>query len=240
VIVSGWVGYANGRASIAATQGHATLDSITEADIPAIRDAHLLLAAFNAWQPGVFALSGWDLLGSLTIPRSEVEDLIAQGDTRWVERGAHDLLGVAPEAQRSSSGMPRARSLYGTLPEQLQSRTSFASRLGELLRIRNRWGIATARQVDVPDVAHPGMLVMVHELESLDEQDLPVVQLTVLNMTGEQVEGTVRSEALPHRALVTDAADGSEVGTVDDLASFPVSVPAYGARFLVLHRTPAE
>ncbi len=225
---------------IAATQGHATLESITENDIPAIRDAHLLLAAFNAWQPGVFALSGWDLLGSLTIPRSEVADLIAEGDTRWVERGAHDLLGVAPEAERSASGMPRARSLYGTLPEQLGTRDSFASRLGALLRIRNRWGIATARQVDVPDVAHPGMLVMVHELESVDEQGLPIVQLTVLNMTGDAVEGTVRSEALPHRALVVDAADDSEVGTVDDLASFPVSVPAYGARFLVLQRTPAD
>jgi len=225
---------------IAATQGHPTLDSITDADIPAIRDAHLLLAAFNAWQPGVFALSGWDLLGALTLPRHQVADLIADGDTRWVERGAHDLLGVSPEALRSASGMPRARALYGTLPEQLKRKTSFASRLGELLRIRNRFGIATARQVDVPDVAHPGMLVMVHELETLDEQDLPVVQLTVLNMTGTAVDGTVRSEALPHRATVTDAADGREVGTVDDLASFPLSVPAYGARFLVLMRPPAE
>ncbi|MFP3464634.1 maltose alpha-D-glucosyltransferase [Leifsonia sp. SIMBA_070] len=222
---------------IAATQGHATLDSITEADIPAIRDAHLLLAAFNAWQPGVFALSGWDLLGALTLPRQQVADLIAEGDTRWVERGAHDLLGVAPEAERSASGMPRARALYGTLPEQLKRRTSFASRLRQLLRIRNQWGIATARQVDVPDVAHPGMLVMVHELETLDEQGLPIVQLTVLNMTGTAVDGTVRSEALPNRAVVTDAADGSEVGTVDDLSSFPLSVPAYGARFLILERT---
>ncbi|MFP3513906.1 hypothetical protein SB775_30895, partial [Peribacillus sp. SIMBA_075] len=86
---------------------------------------------------------------------------------------------------------------YGTLPEQLKRRTSFASRLRQLLRIRNQWGIATARQVDVPDVAHPGMLVMVHELETLDEQGLPIVQLTVLNMTGTAVDGTVRSEALP-------------------------------------------
>ncbi|MFE4951032.1 maltose alpha-D-glucosyltransferase, partial [Leifsonia sp. NPDC056665] len=87
---------------IAATQGHTTLDSITEADVPAIRDAHLLLAAFNAWQPGVFAMSGWDLLGSLTVPREQVADLIADGDTRWIERGAHDLLGVAPEEERSA------------------------------------------------------------------------------------------------------------------------------------------
>jgi trehalose synthase len=222
---------------IAATQGHPTLDSITDDDVPAIRDAHLLLAAFNAWQPGVFALSGWDLLGALTLPPGQVADLIADGDTRWIERGAHDLLGVAPEAAQSASGMPRARSLYGSLPEQFAQPDSFANRLRALLRIRSRYGIATARQVDVPDVAHPGALVMVHELEALDDEGLPIVQITVLNMTASALDGTVRSEALPHRAVVVDASDDSEVGTVDDLYSFPLSVPGYGARFLVLRRT---
>ena len=33
-----------------------------------VRRAHLLLAMFNALQPGVFALSGWDLVGALPIP----------------------------------------------------------------------------------------------------------------------------------------------------------------------------
>jgi trehalose synthase len=224
---------------IAAAQGHTTLDSITEADVPAIRDAHLLLAAFNAWQPGVFALSGWDLLGSLTLPREQVADLIADGDTRWIERGAHDLLGVAPDEERSASGMPRARSLYGTLPDQLGRPDSFASGLSELLRIRSRYGIATARQVDVPDVAHPGMLVLVHELETLDDQGLPTVQLTVLNMSRESVDGTVRSDALPLGATVVDAADDSEVTTVDNLSSFPLSISPYGARFLILRRPEA-
>ncbi|MEN2736565.1 maltose alpha-D-glucosyltransferase [Microbacterium sp. X-17] len=224
---------------IAATQGHTTLDSITEADVPAIRDAHLLLAAFNAWQPGVFALSGWDLLGALTVPRDQVADLIADGDTRWIERGAHDLLGIAPEEERSASGMPRSRSLYGTLPEQLARPDSFASGLRDLLRIRSRYGIATARQVDVPDVAHPGMLVLVHELESLDEQGLPIVQLTVLNMSAEAVDGTVRSDALPLGATVIDAGDDSEVTTVDNLSSFPLSIGPYGVRFLVLRRPEA-
>lgn len=226
---------------IAAAQGHATLDSITEADVPAIRDAHLLLAAFNAWQPGVFALSGWDLLGSLTLPRAEVADLIADGDTRWIERGAHDLLGVAPGEERSASGMPRARSLYGPLPEQLKRPDSFASGLRDLLRIRSTYGIASARQVDVPDVAHPGMLVLVHELEELDEQGLPVVQLTVLNMSAETVDGTVRSDALPLGSAVVDAGDDTEIATVDNLSSFPLRIGPYGVRFLVLRRpAPAE
>jgi hypothetical protein len=129
--------------------------------------------------------------------------------------------------------------LYGTLPDQLGRPDSFASGLSELLRIRSRYGIATARQVDVPDVAHPGMLVLVHELETLDDQGLPTVQLTVLNMSRESVDGTVRSDALPLGATVVDAADDSEVTTVDNLSSFPLSIGPYGARFLILRRPEA-
>ena len=32
--------------------------------------AHLLLAMYNAWQPGVFALSGWDLCGIVPIDKA--------------------------------------------------------------------------------------------------------------------------------------------------------------------------
>ncbi len=116
--------------------------------------------------------------------------------------------------------MPRARSLYGPLPEQLTRPDSFGSRLSELLRVRTEYGIASARQVDVPEVAHRGMLVMVHELESTDEQGEPIVQITVLNMTDTALDGTIRSESLPHGATVVDATDHSELGTVDDLCSF--------------------
>ena len=48
----------------------ASRDLDTIEDIDRIRRAHLLLAMFNALQPGVFALSGWDLCGMLTLPRS--------------------------------------------------------------------------------------------------------------------------------------------------------------------------
>jgi trehalose synthase len=221
---------------IAAARGHATLDSITESDVAPIRDAHLLLASFNAWQPGVFALSGWDLLGMLTVPKSEVADLIAEGDTRWVERGALDLLGRSPEAEFSASGMPRARSLYGSLPEQIASPDSFAQKLKALLAIRERYGIARATQVDIPDVAHPSMLVMVHELEEVDANGLAVIQITALNFSDEEIVGTIRSNELPTRATVVDVADGSELGHVDDLCSFPISIEPYGARFMILQR----
>ncbi|MGV8885790.1 MAG: maltose alpha-D-glucosyltransferase [Microbacteriaceae bacterium] len=225
---------------IAATRGHATLDSIGDDDVEPIRRAHLLLAAFNCWQPGVFALSGWDLLGMLTVPKEEVADLIAQGDTRWIERGAFDLVGLSPDSNRSPSGMPRARSLYGSLPDQLDTADSFALQLRGMLDTRAAHGIATATQVDIPNVAHPGMLVMVHELESVDDNGLPIVQITALNFTDGPIEGTINSAALPLRAAVVDTAIDEEIGRVDDLGSFPIALEPYGARFLILHRTVDE
>ncbi|WP_018185706.1 maltose alpha-D-glucosyltransferase [Microbacterium sp. 77mftsu3.1] len=225
---------------IAATRGIPTLDDITDAEIPTIRDAHLLLCAYNAWQPGVFALSGWDLVGMLTLPGDEVADLIRVGDTRWIERGAHDLLDVDPAATRSISGMPRGRALYGPLPAQLDDPESFASRLSAILDLRREYGIATASAVDIPEVAHAGMLVLVHRLdEGMPEVDAPL-QVTVLNFSAEPIEGTVRSEHLTPQSDVLDAAQGEVVGRVDDLQSFSVSLPAYGARFLVLQPQAEE
>lgn len=219
---------------IAATRGFARLDDIAESDIAAIRDAHLLLCAYNAWQPGVFALSGWDLTGMLTVPAHEVADLIAAGDTRWIERGAHDLLDADRTATRSSAGMPRGRALYGPLPAQLSDPDSFASRLAAMLRLRRRHGIATASQVDIPEVAHAGMLVLVHRLDDGDALADAPIQVTVLNFASEPTEGTVRSEQLVPGSEVVDAASNERVGSVDDLRSFSVSLPAYGAMFLVL------
>ncbi|MCR2828492.1 maltose alpha-D-glucosyltransferase, partial [Microbacterium sp. zg.Y909] len=222
---------------IAATRGIERLADIEETDVPAIRDAHLLLCAYNAWQPGVFALSGWDLVGMLTIPSEEVADLLAAGDTRWIERGAHDLLDADPQATRSAAGMPRGRALYGPLPAQLDDPDSFASGLAAILDLRREHGIATATQVDIPEVAHAGMLVLVHRLDDGDAEADAATQVTVLNFSAEPTEGTVRSEQLVPGSEVVDAASGETVGRVDDLRSFSVSLPAYGAMFLLL--TPA-
>ena len=65
---------------ITASLGITDLDSITPAQVDRIRDAHLLLCMYNAWQPGVFALSGWDLVGALPLAREQVSGLIATGD----------------------------------------------------------------------------------------------------------------------------------------------------------------
>jgi trehalose synthase len=185
---------------------------------------------FNALQPGVFALSGWDLCGMLTLPAEEdVADLLQGGDTRWIHRAAHDLMGVNPQATRSLAGMPRGRSLYGPIPEQLEDDTSFVRQLRAILRVRSHYGIATSQQIDIPDVSHRGMLVIVHQLD-----DASQYQLTVLNFANEQIAGTVRSKKLPPGAHVSDMFTGEEVGVVDDLNSFAMELPPHhGASLLV-------
>src|SRR5206468_4523281 len=117
---------------ITATLGIKDISKLTASDVENIKHLHLLLAFYNAFQPGVFALSGWDLVGALTLPAAAVQDRLADGDTRWVNRGAYDLLGSNPDAMRSAAGLPRAVALYGPLPQQLKKPDSFASQLAHL------------------------------------------------------------------------------------------------------------
>jgi hypothetical protein len=168
----------------------------------------------------------------LTIDAARVADLIADGDTRWLNRGAHDLLGVNPGAVRSDGGLPRARSLYGTLADQLRDRTSFAGRLRRIIDIRRRYGIATAAQIDVPGVSNKAMLVMVHRLEAGEHE------VTVLNFGGEPIVGTVHSEHLLPGAEVIDMFTDDRLGVVDDLNSFSVQLDAYQGLALLLLPPP--
>jgi trehalose synthase len=215
---------------IAAALGITDLDDIE--DIDDIRRSHLLLVMFNALQPGVFALSGWDLCGMLTLPADEVTDLLSGGDTRWIHRAAHDLMGANPEATKSIAGMPRGRSLYGSIPEQLADETSFVRQLQAILRVRDHFGIATSRQIDIPEVSHRAMLVLVHQLAEPGRY-----QLTVLNFANEHIAGTVRSEQLPPGATVTDAFTGNEVATIDDLHSFGVDMAPHHGMCLIVEQS---
>ncbi len=215
---------------ITASLGIHDLDALTDEDVERVTRAHLLLVMFNALQPGVFALSGWDLVGALPIPRAEIESLLAEGDTRWVHRPAYDLLDVAPDATHSASGMPRSRALYGPVDAQLERPGSFADRLREILHLRGYFAIATTRQVDVPDVAHPSMLVMVHEYELVPGQ----LQVTVLNFGEEPVSGTVISEWLRPGSRLMDMGDGTLFGEVDQLHGFFVELEGFGGLALLV------
>ena len=214
---------------IAGALGYTDLMNLSQVRIEKIKQAHLLLAMFNAWQPGVFALSGWDLCGMLTLERSKVSRLLASGDTRWIHRAAYDLMDYQPEATESPSKMPRGVDLYGSLPEQLQDPNSFASRLREVLAVRSRYRISTSVQVDVPDVPDEAMLVMVHLLNT------GRLQVTVLNFSNRSIAGRVKSEHLAPGAAVIDMCTDQVIAEVDPEQTFAVSLePHQGMALLTV------
>lgn len=221
---------------IAASLGYTEIEDLGVEQIEKIKQAHLLLAMFNALQPGVFALSGWDLCGMLTLERSKVGWLLNTGDTRWIHRAAYDLMDYRPEAEESQSRMPRGVSLYGPLPDQLEDPQSFASRLARILTVRREYKIASATQLDVPKVSNKSMLVMIHQLEDADE-----LQVTVLNFSDQVVFGSVHSEFLVPGSMVVDMFSDQVFSQVDDLATFSVALGGHqGLSLLVRPRSAAD
>jgi len=171
---------------VTATLGMRNVAALGPGDVDKIRRLHLLLAFYNAMQPGVFALSGWDLVGALTLPAASVRERLADGDTRWINRGAYDLLGTNPKALQSAAGLPRAVVLYGPLPDQLKSSDSFASQLARLLKARADLHLQAARLTDVPAVLAKGLFVLVHELP-----DSAGLEITAINFGDRAVEESV-------------------------------------------------
>jgi trehalose synthase len=223
----------NGIASTTATVitaalGITDLSNLNRQLIEKVKQGHLLLAMFNAFQPGVFAFSGWDLGGLLTLEPSQVPWLLATGDTRWINRGAYDLMDYQRDAAEAESKVPRAVSLYGSLPEQLDDANSFVSRLRDILAVRARYGIATSTQVDVPPVSDKAMLVMVHRLDS------GVTQVTVLNFSSHPVRGIVTSEHLPPGSKVIDMFTDQVLTEVDKACSFGVRLRPYQGMALLI------
>jgi maltose alpha-D-glucosyltransferase/alpha-amylase len=218
---------------IAATQGLADPAAATDEQVEQIRRGHLLLAMFNALQPGVFALSGWDLAGNVTLDPAQVQSLIREGDTRWIHRGAHDLMGANPAATASTSGMPKARSLYGSLPDQLADPASFARQLGRVLAVRKQLGIATGALLEVIEAADPEVLAMVNWTAS------GLIQLTVLNFSGTDLVAEIASDHLEPGCAVVDGLDESYRAVVDADRHLSVPLAAYQGRALVVEPVAA-
>jgi trehalose synthase len=184
---------------ITATLGIKDISRLTTAEVDKIKRIHLLLAFYNAYQPGVFALSGWDLVGALTLPAAVVKDRLADGDTRWINRGAYDLLGSNPKATKSAAGLPVTVALYGPLPRQLKHSDSFASQLARMLKVRADLRLYAGRLVDVPAVQSKGLFVLVHQLpESSD------LEVTAINFGPTPVNETVGIPGAPQSSQAID------------------------------------
>lgn len=217
---------------IAAALGISDLSQLSDEQRAQIGRAHLLLAMYNAFQPGVFALSGWDLVGALPLPPAAVQSLLTDGDTRWINRGAYDLVNVNPDATASAAGLPVAPALYGPLPAQLNDPDSFASQLRAILRVRQSYRIYESRQLAIPDVQNPGLLVMVHELPG----ELGI-QVTALNFGAAPVAERVALAGAETAALagpVLDMLTGESAGEVAADGLLPIRLEGYeGASYLI-------
>jgi maltose alpha-D-glucosyltransferase/alpha-amylase len=200
--------------------------SATPEQVKRIARGHLLLAAANALQPGVFGVSSWDLVGALPVPLEAVKDRVGGGDFRWVNRGGVDLLGASPTAAASAFGVPRAKALYGSVPDQLKDPESFASRLRGLLAARKEYRLAEGELLAVPEPQTPGLCVLVLKLPGHP------LAVTVLNFGREEA-----SEDIDLGGSM-DARGGKDAAGewVDVLTGKPVG-PAGGRRVAV--RAPA-
>jgi trehalose synthase len=213
----------------AAALGYRDCTELSDDQIEQITRAHLLMAMFNAWQPGVFALSGWDLTGALTLPAAAVASLIGNGDTRWLHRAGYQLTGSQTDEVRSSSGVPRGTSLYGTIPEQLARPRSFASRLAQIIDVRRRTGLATAVQLDVPTPSASSVLIMIHRLPNGQ------IQATVLNFADRPTDSRLQSRQLPAGGVLIDATNGRHIATLDDDQGFDLRLDPYGGLNLLVN-----
>ncbi len=189
----------------------------TPDQIDTIKKAHVMLAVVNAMQPGVFALSQWDLVGALPIDRASVQERIKNGDFRWLNRGAVDLMGVSQETQ-SVYGLPKAQALYGPLPQQMSDPNSFANQVAKIIRARKQYNISDAKAVAAPDIDPQSVFVLLMTLPS----QVGGVAVTAANYSREPANVTVdlaqlvsESGALqgtPHE-IISDTDMGSLSGT---------------------------
>jgi len=110
-----------------------------------VSDAALTLAAFNGFQPGLLQISAWDLLGILALQPSDLDaKFLADADCRWLNRGGYDLMDYTNGAAgvHGVTGLPRAKSLFGSIPAQLKNPDSYASKLKTLLAVRQALNIS--------------------------------------------------------------------------------------------------
>lgn len=217
---------------ITAAMGIRDLSAISDEQKDLIKRVHLLLAMYNAFQPGVFALSGWDVVGALPVPAEAVAALMTDGDTRWVQRGAYDLADLNPDTSKSADDIVRAPSLYGSLKQQLEEPNSFANQLKRLIAVRKDYCIGESRQIAIPDVIARSLLVMVHELPAGRGK-----QVTALNFGDERLQEIV---ALPisGTGAVVDMISESILGDLSETGELSLVLAPYQGLCLRIIEAP--
>ena len=209
-----------------AALGYKDIFNMTNKQKEIVKKAHLLLTFFNAMQPGVVMISGWDLVGAYPLKPDQVKDLIKDGDNRWINRGAYDLLGKNPNAQYSRSKLPRARSLYGSLPEQLKDPLSYVSTLKKMLKVRKDYKINLSLPIDIIDVKNPSLYVATYKL--YDKSLLMIA----LNFSQNPIEEELNISQIKHTRAKNIITDKKEVKKFFS-SKFDIKLDGFEAKAIV-------
>ena len=214
---------------------------IDEAAKVRIRTAQLLLAMYYALQPGVFALSGWDLCGVLTLPTDAVADLLESGPHRLRSRRTSPGRGGPGRGDGPRSGAyvwSGVRTIRWTAWDPCdRNRCHAVVGTPELAKVlRTRTPMATRRTafrrtiVQVPGLAIPptpgARKEMTHVREELQVQ-ITVAQERILAA----IEADDPYEVARHRARLQDLVDmaarhGIDVHAWVDQTLLPGGQPA--------------
>ena len=215
---------------------HATADQVA-----LIQKAHILVSLANAMQPGVFGISAWDLVGALPVPASSVaSSLTAGGDWRWINRGAVDLMNNNPSATTSTVlQLPKAQTLYGPLPAQLQNPNSFASQIKQMLAARKKYGVDQATMNAVPPTGNQAVCVLAMTLPNSTS-----IAITALNYgrssTSIQVDLTQIPPGIPAAQVAgqtaLDIISDQNAGTVSSAGTISIDLDSLAGRTLVIQR----
>lgn len=207
----------------------------SDEELEAIRKAHLLLAAANAMQPGVFSLSSWDLVGALPISERSVAERMQDGDYRWINRGGVDLMGWSPDATESQFGVERARSLYGPLRRQLDDPQSFVEQLAGMLKARKKYRLAEGELLAAPQPESRAACILVMRTPGEAR-----AVMTAMNFSRQAIEEQVDlsdvAELAPDRLAGTlhDIVTGEQLGALSSTGKLKIRLPALTAKTIAL------
>lgn len=104
----------------------------------------------------------------------------------------------------------------------------------KILAIWQAYSIASSRQILIPDVANPSLLLMVHELPAGKG-----IQITELNFSPEPITEDVHLPGISH-GVVVDMINEREEGHLTEAGRMIINLNGYGGLSLrIFHSTPS-
>ncbi|SHN54789.1 hypothetical protein [Desulfovibrio litoralis] len=123
-----------------------------------------LMNFFKAMQPGIFMVSGQDLVGALPLHWQAMVDHVEEWDEGYATRGAYGLLRTSGSLFVTKNGIARTKTLFSSIDEQVYTQGSMVNRLGGFLKVRSNLGLARAETLGRIETKGEGSVAVLHKL----------------------------------------------------------------------------